>query len=212
VFKDGDSAQAEAPFNLQELTRSASGFMTRIDDTARKLNDSLVDVRRFLLNPETLTNLSTAVANLRAASERAAATLDRLDALVASNSPVLAESSTNLSRFSERMDQFAHGLNDLVATNSPDIHTVVKNLESSTETLKSLLADAQAGKGLAGNLLKNERLATDVAQIADNLSITSSNLNRLGVWGLLWQHKPPPTNAGPVEPAQRLHSPKNPFD
>jgi hypothetical protein len=53
----------------------------------------------------------------------------------------------------------------------------------------------QAGKGLAGDLLKNEQIATSVSEITSNLSITSSNLNRLGLWGILWQHKQPKTNA-----------------
>jgi phospholipid/cholesterol/gamma-HCH transport system substrate-binding protein len=205
VFENGDEAQAEAPFNLQEFTRSASGFIVRIDDTARKLNDSLVDVRRLLLNPETLTNLATSVANLRAASERAAAAMGTVNALVATNGPALAQSSTNLALFSERMSRFADSLNGVLATNSTEIHAAVKNIESSSAVLNSLLNDVQAGKGLAGTLLKNERLATSVAQMAENLSITSSNLNRLGVWGILWQHKPPRTNA--LAP-QRLGTPK----
>ena len=46
--------------------------------------------------------------------------------------------------------------------------------------------------GLAGNLLKNEKLATDVSLIASNLSIVSSNLNRLGLWGIMWKKKPAP--------------------
>ena len=62
----------------------------------------------------------------------------------------------------------------------------MKNIESSTSVLKNVLDELQAGKGLAGNLLKNEQLAATVSQIANNLSITSSNLNRLGLWGILF--------------------------
>ena len=75
----------------------------------------------------------------------------------------------------------------------PDIDAAVKNIESSTATLKNLLDDVQAGKGLAGKLLENEQIAANVSQIVNNLSITTSNLNRLGLWGILWQHKPPRT-------------------
>ena len=69
----------------------------------------------------------------------------------------------------------------------------------------------QAGKGLAGKLLENEEIAANVSQIVSNLSITTSNLNRLGLWGILWQHKPPRTNA-PAPPREPLTAPKNPFD
>ena len=209
IFENGSTAEAEAPFNLQEFTRSASGFIMRIDDTVKKLNDSLMEVRRLVLNPKTLTNLSVSVTNLRAASERAAATMGRLDALLATNGPVLAQSSTNLEVFSQRMDQFATSLNGLLATNSPDLNAAVKNVEYSTEVLKSLLGDVQAGKGLAGTVLKNEKLAADMSQLANNLTVTSSNLNRLGLWHLLWRQKPPQPSA-PAASAP-LTTPKNPY-
>ena len=102
-------------------------------------------------------------------------------------------------------------MRELVATNSPEIDAAVKNIESSTATLKKLLDGVQAGKGLAGNLLENEQIAANVSQIVSNLSITTSNLNRLGLWGILWQHKPPRTNA-PAPAPRPLTAPKNPFD
>ena len=43
---------------------------------------------------------------------------------------------------------------------------------------------------LAGTVLQNQDLATNVLNIAANLSITTSNLNRAGLWGILWSHKP----------------------
>ena len=97
-----------------------------------------------------------------------------------------------------------------MSTNSPDVHEVVKNLESSSESLKSLLSDVQAGHGLAGDLVKNEQIAQNVAQIASNLSITTSNLNRLGLWGILWSHKPPKTEE--PQATKTLAAPKNPYE
>ena len=103
----------------------------------------------------------------------------------------MSEAASNLVVFSQQLNQFADGLNGVVATNRDAVHVAVNNLEESTEVLKNLLSDVQAGKGLAGDLLKNEQFATNVLQIAENLSITTSNLNRLGLWKILWQHKPP---------------------
>jgi len=111
--------------------------------------------------------------------------------------------------FTEQMNQFAGALRDVLATNREEIHAAVKNIESSTVVLKTVLDELQAGKGLAGNLLKNEQLAATVSQIANNLSITSSNLNRLGLWGVLWQHNPPRTNASARSLARPLPAPKN---
>ena len=48
------------------------------------------------------------------------------------------------------------------------------------------LADVEAGKGLAGGLLRDESLKTDMKSLMSNLTMLSSNLNK---YGLLY--KPP---------------------
>ncbi|HLH54372.1 MAG TPA: MlaD family protein [Verrucomicrobiae bacterium] len=206
-FKDGDQAEAQAPFNLQEFTRSATGFIQRIDETVKKLDEALDNVTRLVLNPETLTNLAVAISNLRGFSEHAQSLADNLNGLVNSNSPAIYHSASNLVVFSDRLNQFGDGLNGILSTNRDAIQLAVSNVESSSETLKSLLSGVSEGRGLAGELLKDERVSKNVAQIVQNLSITTSNLNRLGVWGVLWQHKPPKTREpGPPQP---LRTPKS---
>jgi ABC-type transporter Mla subunit MlaD len=140
-------------------------------------------------------------------SERAQLTVDNLNAVIESNRPALSESGSNLVVFTEQINQFADSLRSLVSTNSPEIDKAVQNIESSSEDLKTILADVRAGKGLVGDLLHNEQLVTNVAQITGNLSITTSNLNRLGLWGILWKHKPPKTNTPP-----KVKSPQYPYD
>jgi phospholipid/cholesterol/gamma-HCH transport system substrate-binding protein len=191
VFHDQDVAEAEAPFNIQEVARSAGSFLRRVEETADRLNDAIADIRRLALNDQTLTNLSIAVGNLRTVSERAISAVDGLNGLVLSNAPALSTSGSNLVIFSEQLTNFGADLSQLLATNSPTLNAAVKNIESSTIILKNLLLDVQAGKGLAGNVLQNPQLSTNMSLIVSNLSITSSNLNRLGLWGIMWQHKPP---------------------
>jgi ABC-type transporter Mla subunit MlaD len=160
----------EAPFNLQEVARSTSGFIQRIDETAKKLDASVSDLQRGVLNPQTLTNFSVALGNMRAFSEQAMGAIGDINALI--------------------------------ATNGSEVDIAVSNIESSTETLKRLMDDLQSGKGLAGTVLQNGQLATNVQIIADNLAVTTSNLNRAGLWGILWAHKPAATNA----PARNPHN------
>jgi len=162
-----------------------------------------------VLNEQTLTNLSAAVGNIRVVSEKALVTVDNLDALVSSNSPALSQSGSNLVQFSDQINLFAGDLRAIVSTNRVPIQNAVKNIESSTEVLKDVIQELQAGKGLAGNLLKNEQLAATVSRIAENLSITSSNLNRLGLWGILWQHKPAKVHTSEASAVRPLSAPKN---
>ena len=210
VFQPGDEAWAEAPLDLQEVARAAAGLLVHIDSAATNINDALSDARRTILSARALTNLSVTFDNFHTVSERSLAVVDNVDSLVATNRPAVATAVSNLVFFSEQLNQSAGALRELVATNSPDIEVAVKNIQSSSATLKSLLDGVQEGKGLAGKLLENEEIASNVSQIVNNLSITTSNLNRLGLWGILWQHKPPRTNA-PAPPRGQLTAPKNPF-
>jgi phospholipid/cholesterol/gamma-HCH transport system substrate-binding protein len=209
VFDNGGVANAEPPFNMLEVARSASGFVKRIDETALRLNDTLADVRQYLLNRETLTNLSVSAANLRLATDRAATLVANIDAFVSTNTTALAGAGTNLTLFSQQLIQFANELNGVLATNTPSINQAVQNVESSTAMLKSSMEQVEAGKGLAGVLLKNEQIGANLKEITQNLSVTSSNLNRLGLWGILWQHRPPKPA---TPPPRQLTSPKNPYD
>jgi hypothetical protein len=58
----------------------------------------------------------------------------------------------------------------------------LKNIETSTEVLKSLRHDVQSGKGIAGTMIQNEQLSTNVQTLANNLAAASSHLNRPGLW------------------------------
>jgi ABC-type transporter Mla subunit MlaD len=210
-FGPGDEAEADAPLDLQAVARSAAGLIEHIDAAATNISDALVDARRTVLSAQALTNLSATFSNFHWASERSLAVVDNLNALVESNAPAIHLSVSNLHFFSKQLNQSANALGGLLATNSPAIDAAVSNIESSTVTLKQLVEGVQEGKGLAGKLLVNEQIAANLSQIVDNLSITTSNLNRLGLWGILWQHKPPRTNA-PASASKPLTSPKDSID
>jgi ABC-type transporter Mla subunit MlaD len=210
-FASGEEAKAEAPLDLQEVARSAAGLLVHIDSAATNINDALLDARRTILSTRALTNLSATFDNFHTVSERSVVVVDNVDSLVGTNRAAVGVAVSNLVFFTEQLNQSAGALRELVATNSPDIELAVKNLQSSSATLKSLLEGVQAGKGLAGKLLENEEIATNVSQIVNNLSITTSNLNRLGLWGILRQHKPLRTNA-PAPPHEALTAPKHPFE
>ena len=202
-LKDGDEVECEAPFNLQETARAAAGFIQRIDDTAKKLDAAIGDVRRLVLNEQTLTNLSVTVGNLRTFSEQATGTISNVNALIATDGTQIDLAVSNVVFFSQDLIRLSDDAHGLISTNSAEISTAVKNIESSTETLKKLTDDLQSGNGLAGTLLKNEQLSTNVQAVAANLAVATSNLNRLGLWRFLWHHELPPTNSPPHETSKK---------
>jgi len=76
------------------------------------------------------------------------------------------------------------------------------------------MADVQAGEGLAGKLLKDEEMAVKMSEIVTDLSVTSSNLNRLGLWRVLFPKHPAASTSSSRDkrkapPGERLPSPKD---
>ena len=202
VWNDGADVDCEAPFNLQETARAAAGFIQRIDDTAKNLDAAVSDVRRLVLNEQTLTNLSAVIGNLRDFSEQATNMVANINLLVSTNADQIDLAVSNVVFFSQDLIHLSDDARGVVSTNGVEISAAVKNIESSTETLKRMMDDLQSGQGLVGTLLKNEQLSTNVQAIAANLTIATSNLNQLGLWHFLWHHELPITNA-PPEPVAR---------
>ncbi len=195
LLGDQDEVVSPEPFNMQEVARAAAGFIKRIDETARKLNDAIERVDRLVLNEETLTNLSVTAGNFRLVSERTLTTIDTVNEFIETNQADVVASVSNVFHFSEQVNLVAEDFQNLLATNGVTVSAAAKNLESSSLMLKEILEDLRAGKGLAGGLLSDEQLKNHVSLLASNLMVTSSNLNRLGLWGILWKPKQPKTES-----------------
>ena len=195
----------DAPFDLQEVARTASGFITRIDGTAKKLDDTVSDFKRVVLTEQTLTNFAVAIANVRAVSDEAKDTVNDLNHLVATNHIKVDVAISNLVYFSHQLNGLADNADLILATNGAKITLAINNITASTKMIEGVVSNVQAGQGLAGTILQNQALATNVQAIASNLAETTRNLNQVGLWGILWAHKPNQTNSTATDGAPRPH-------
>ena len=191
---NGADVPCQEPFNLQEVARSASGFIQRIDETAKKLDASVTDLRAQVLNAQTLANFGTSITNMKLFTEQALGAVQNINTIVNTNGAQVSIAASNAVAFSSGLIDLETSAKAVLATNSVNINQATKDIADATATFKQLAADLQAGKGLAGTVLQNPELATNIQNIAANLSLTSSNLNRVGLWGILWSHPPSPTN------------------
>lgn len=192
---------AREPFNMQEAVAVATEMLRKISQTTTNLNAAVSDMRRYVLTEQTLRNLGGSLDRLGTMTLEAQVTISNLSAVVTSNSQPVASAVSNLNLFAAQLPALAQQLNSLVASNETELHTTVKNLEAGSTTLTNLLSDLQDGRGVAGRLLRDEALATNLSVIAQNLSVTTSNLNQRGLWGILWKQKvpPPPKTKSPAK-------------
>jgi phospholipid/cholesterol/gamma-HCH transport system substrate-binding protein len=204
VLQDGDEAKCEDPFNFQEVVRSATGLIQRVDDTARILQEAIMRIDQMVLNEENLTNINITIGNFRLTSEHTLTMVDGINRLVQTNSSPIFITVSNLVRFSEDLDTLAGEMEQAVSTNKFELTKAMKNLQNTTRTLDQLAADIEAGRGLAGTLIKDEHLKANITRIAENFAVLSSNLNK---YGLLYKPRQPTTNGV----SRSIYPGKNPF-
>ncbi|HEX4349282.1 MAG TPA: MlaD family protein [Verrucomicrobiae bacterium] len=188
LLTNGQDVICEAPFNLQEVARGAAGFVSRLDETAKKLDSSITDLRAQLLNAKTLGNFGSSVTNLRVFTEQAVGTISNINDLINTNSAQISAAVSNIYLFSTELAGLGNSASNILATNGV-------NLTAATKGIKDLVDNVQAGQGLAGALVENSQVSTNVQVLAENLAIASSNLNRYGLWHFLWSHPPAVTNS-----------------
>src|ERR1700722_9848358 len=103
IFMDNADVFCEAPFNLQEVARGAAGFIQRIDETAKKLDASVSDLQRVVLNNQTLTTFSDAVNNLRSLTAQAMGTVNDINNIIATNGAEASLAVSNIVLFSQSL-------------------------------------------------------------------------------------------------------------
>jgi phospholipid/cholesterol/gamma-HCH transport system substrate-binding protein len=194
ILTNGSDVLCEAPFNLQEVARGAAGFVQRMDETAKNLDLSVSDLRAQVLNEQTLANFGTSITNLRVFTAQALDTVHDIHDIIGTNRTQINVIASNIVFFSAQLDS-------LLATNGDNLTAATRNMRELTATARQLVNNVQDGQGVAGALLTDNRTSTNVQMLAENLSITSSNLNRFGLWHILWSQSPSTTNE--VKPVSR---------
>jgi phospholipid/cholesterol/gamma-HCH transport system substrate-binding protein len=191
IFEDKDTIKLEEAFDITAVAQSASSLMDRLSGTVGQLSNAVQRLDKTLLAQTTLSNLTETVSNLRKVSERAVGAVQDVDLFVRGNSPNLGRSLTNFTSFTEKLNRVTLELEQTLATNRVQITEAVKNIGRATDRADKLLADVEAGKGLAGNLLKNDEMARHTGLILSNFMVLSSNINHRGLWGVIRKPKLP---------------------
>lgn len=189
---------ARDPFNMQEAVAVATEMIMKISETTTNLNAAVSDVRRMVLSEQKLSTLGNSLDRLDSITTEAQTAMTRLNAIVSDNTTPVATAVSNLNVFTAQLPPLANQANTLanqasalVASNGAELSIAIKNLEIASASLTNMMADLQAGHGAAGRLLRDEQLAANLSAVAHNLSVTTSNLNTRGLWGIMWKQKTP---------------------
>jgi phospholipid/cholesterol/gamma-HCH transport system substrate-binding protein len=194
---NGSTIVVSPPVNLLDLSHSAIESLNHIDATVSNLNAAISDVRSDLLNEKTLTNIANTITVLEHASSDVLAVADTVNQIIRTNGAPAAAAVSNLVAFSARLNKIAGDAEGILNTNSPQINAIIGNLRDASDNVNHVSADVRAGHGLAGSLVANEQLSANISATANNLAMTSSNLNRFGLWHFLFHKNEPSPASGP---------------
>jgi len=199
--------QCRNPFNLQETVATAAETISRIGQVTTNVNAAVIDVRKHVLTERKLGNLGASIDRFALLTLDAQNAVSNVNELVSANALPVAIAVSNLSQFSTQLAPLATNVNEWFVTNEDKLEVILENVESASTMLTNLLQGLQSGQGAAGRLLRDEQLADNLSAVAQNLAITTSNLNRRGLWSILWKQKEPRTNTNQVEASRAPHDP-----
>lgn len=181
VLQPGEVIEVDVPVSIQEVARSASELLQQAGKGLKTFNEAITRFDKTVLNDQTLTNISGAIANFRVASSKSISVMEGLNMLIATNATPINVAVSNLAQFSEEMDKLALEMTATVATNRIELTKAVKNLERTTAVLEKVAHSVESGSGLAGSLLAEGELKANVSNVVFNFVVLSSNLNRYGL-------------------------------
>jgi phospholipid/cholesterol/gamma-HCH transport system substrate-binding protein len=187
---NGAVVVAVTPWTFVGAANRVMTSLANFDEAAGSLKETVEAIHKGALTPETLSNFSATVSNLKQASAQATITLSNLDVLIVTNGPAIHRAGIQLDNTLSNANTLVLSVEDLVATNRASIDLAISNLQSATYRLDMLMANIDRGEGLAGKLLKDEKMAAKMSEIVTDLSVTSSNLNQLGLWRVLFPKHP----------------------
>ncbi len=204
-FQGGDTVTGEPTFNMVEAVQSISSVVDEAKKTMKDLDQAITNVNASALSTNTLAHFVMAVNNLEVVSEKAVGAASRAENLLSANAAPFNSTISNFQALSVRLTNTAAELDRLIVTNRDDVRKVVGNLTVASDQFKQIALDLQAGKGSAGALLKDEKMAAEMASFVSNANTMTAefsdfgrNLNQRGIWAMLWKPKHTETNRPPA--------------
>jgi len=143
------------------LATNAETVMADVHEVLQNMNSITDKLDKQLLDPETLTNLRSAIANVETASKNFSDVSLKADALIVRANDAVGEAQTV---FKQAQGTLAKA------------DTAITNINATFVSTNALVKNAQRGQGVLGLLMSDQQMAQDLKALINNLR------NR----GILW--------------------------
>ncbi|HXR08003.1 MAG TPA: MlaD family protein, partial [Candidatus Acidoferrum sp.] len=198
---NGATVAGAAPFNMQEAVRSISDLVDQGQKTLKDMDKAIDSINNSILDKSTLSNFVAIITNFQSITADAASMATQVRGMLDTNVPTVNVVISNFAVLSQKLDAMADKLDRTISTNTGDVTAAVKNLKAASVSLHQLTDGLEAGQGLAGSLLKDEKMKerfegmmTNISKMAEEFGAFGRRVNESSLWHVLF-HKPTPTNA-----------------
>jgi phospholipid/cholesterol/gamma-HCH transport system substrate-binding protein len=152
IAKTGDTLRGEIEQGMLDLVTARLGPLEEKVNTTLAAMDTLMFSLTAVVDKETRSNLSRAIANLADASYSFKGITRKTDALLSDNKEKLDRTFTNLDTTSQNFARLSDSLSQI------EIGKMTAQIESITTRLDKIITGIDNGEGSVGKLLKDDKL------------------------------------------------------
>ncbi|HEY0975960.1 MAG TPA: MlaD family protein [Flavobacteriales bacterium] len=180
----GDTLNGGAQLSLTEsfssqvdpLKRRAEGMLASVDSVLTSL--------QLILNENARGDIDASFANLRGTLESIRSTADRIDALMAKESPTISATLANVNKLTSTLaahsDQMGSIIDNLdsasAALANGRMERMMANLESTSAQLKDAMTKMNSGEGTLGKLMSDDSLYNNLTSATHELDLLLEDL------------------------------------
>jgi len=198
---NGTSVTGEAPFNLQEAVRSISGLVDQGQKTMRDMDRAISNINNSILAENTLSNFVGIMTNIQSLTADASSMSREVRGIIDTNGPSVTVTMSNVVALTQKLHRITDNLDVVISNNSGNATSAISNINAASFSLQQVAQGLEAGQGLAGGLLKDEKMKVDfttmltnISDMTDEFARFGQSLNQNGLWHMLWKPKSTPTN------------------
>jgi phospholipid/cholesterol/gamma-HCH transport system substrate-binding protein len=196
-LKPGAVVEGIVPIDIGNLSERAGTLVLQIGGFVENLNVVIKRLNAELLDPKTLADTRTTIANAASVSQETVETMRELKEMLRANRPAVDTALANFVALSADLERAAKRVDTVVAESAPkvksaltsadeaaaNIRSVSTKLQSTADQIDLLLAKVEKGDGVLGVMVSNPKAGEEFKKMLEDLTAFSASIRKRGILG-----------------------------
>jgi phospholipid/cholesterol/gamma-HCH transport system substrate-binding protein len=210
---------ANVSTNLVSFSKSATNVAQRVEtmltpETTANITNSIAEFNAAMENFNSFSrelrthepDVKKVVANFVTTTDRLRTSVEKLDKYISDKQPEVDQVFKSIVASSKKLEKITTDLDAALDNNATNVASIMAKISEAatdikdiTQSAKMIVNNLEAGKGLAGSLLKDEKMRGQFQKILGDLNATAASMKivakNLEEHGLLHKPKPKPNDS-----------------